>query len=183
MVWNEKSYAKFFRTELWNRGRYIRWFFFSRKKLLCFLLLISCSKGVRAKLPKWQLEKTTTTNESTSASTNKPVDQSPEDSPVPSTRLSSQLTVPDETDLRPGIKNNGNTSPNVLRRRHKTSQEKPHSNHKRTVSLQDMIQEDDSCQNIPEVSHPFLSPTLHILPVPTKPKGHGILSSLVIKRV
>ncbi|XP_066911175.1 PDZ domain-containing protein 8-like [Clytia hemisphaerica] len=136
------------------------------------------SKGVRAKLPKWQLEKTAS-NESTS--TSKPIDQSPEDSPDPSNRLSTQLTVPDETDLRPGIKNNGSASPNVLRRRHKTSQEKPPSlsNHKRTVSLQDMIQEDNSCQNIPEdVDEGDLNDSIATAAVTAKEAGRELYASL-----
>jgi len=80
---------------------------------------------------------------------------------------SDSLTVPDETDLRPGIKNNRQrVSPNVLRRRFKQQHEQDQQqqqqqqidknkkllkNHKRTVSLQEIIQEDQSCQNIPEV--------------------------------
>ena len=106
------------------------------------------SKGVRAKPHKWQIQQ-----QSVPSSTSETKEPSEEQAlPLSTTKL----TVPDEMDLRPGIKNNGQSSPNLRRRQRiqqqKTNQEKFASNHKRTVSLQDIMQEGDSCQNIPEVS-------------------------------
>ena len=130
---------------------------------------------MRAKPPKWQAKQTPATNNKVSTSTNAEENQqkqsssSSENSPMLA-RIPSpdSLAVPDETDLRPGIKNNGRqASPNVLRRRFKQQHEQQQQqqqqqqqteknkkflkNHKRTVSLQEIIQEDKSCQNIPEV--------------------------------
>ena len=115
-----------------------------------FLYYVYYSKGVRAKPHKWQLQQ----NSMTTGSETKDMTEQQQ------TLSATKLTLPDETDLRPGIKNNGNSSPN-LRRQQKTTQQGAVTNHKRTVSLNDIMNETNSChQNIPEVCEYFMLSTL-----------------------
>ena len=63
-----------------------------------FLYYVYYSKGVRAKPHKWQLQQ----NSMTTGSETKDMTEQQQ------TLSATKLTLPDETDLRPGIKNNGN---------------------------------------------------------------------------
>ena len=121
----------------------------------------SYSKGVRAKPHKWQLQQQQQQQQQSNAPnpTSEPKESSASTSQLGVEKTfptsTASLAVPDETDLRPGIKNNGQSSPNLLRRRTRGQRQRsPMSppqeetaNHKRTVSLQDIIHE----SYIPEV--------------------------------
>lgn len=68
------------------------------------------------------------------------------------------------------------SSPNVLRRRNNRSQ---HEKHKRTVSLQEMLQDDKSCQNIPEdVEDGDLNDSIATAAVTAKEAGRELFASL-----
>lgn len=104
------------------------------------------SHGVRAKPPIWQKSGAVSrANEDQEYDEEASKLQEQSTSPRPYS-----VKVPTLHDLRPGMKNSGRASPNILQRRKKMT---------RRVSLDDIIKQDKSCNSIPEVGFVYTTTT------------------------
>ncbi|XP_057313553.1 PDZ domain-containing protein 8-like isoform X1 [Hydractinia symbiolongicarpus] len=124
------------------------------------------SHGVRAKPPIWQKNGAVPrANEDQEYDEEASKLQEQSTSPRPYS-----VKVPTLHDLRPGMKNSGRASPNILQRRKKMT---------RRVSLDDIIKQDKSCNSIPEdIEDAGLDDSITTAAVTAKEAGRELFASL-----